>query len=87
MPYIATEDRKRFENLVKSMHLTDIRCAGDLNYLITHLVHAFFSMEDKINYQKYNDAVGALEGAKLELYRRFVGPYENTKIESNGDVP
>lgn len=30
--------------------------------------------------------VGALESAKLELYRRKVSPYEDQKIEANGDV-
>jgi hypothetical protein len=34
----------------------------------------------------YNDVIGALECCKLELYRRMVAPYENTKIKENGDV-
>jgi hypothetical protein len=34
----------------------------------------------------YNDAIGALEGAKLELYRRYVSAYEDDKIKENGDV-
>jgi len=29
---------------------------------------------------------GVLECAKLELYRRIAAPYEDTKIEENGDV-
>jgi len=32
------------------------------------------------------DAIGALECAKLELYRRVAAPYEDTKIAENGDV-
>lgn len=38
------------------------------------------------SYQTYNDIMGALEGAKLELYRRKIGIYEDKKIEENGDV-
>jgi hypothetical protein len=38
------------------------------------------------NYQHFNDVLGALEGAKLELYRRRIAPYEDTKIVENGDV-
>ena len=30
--------------------------------------------------------VGVLECAKLELYRRMAAPYEDEKIEDNGDV-
>ena len=30
--------------------------------------------------------VGVLECAKLELYRRLAAPYEDLKIEDNGDV-
>ena len=28
----------------------------------------------------------ALEGAKLEFYRRIVAPYEELKIKENGEV-
>jgi len=67
------------------MSLSKIRTAGELNYLITRLVHTFLGQKPE-SYQNYNDALGALEGAKLELYRRKIGPYENKKIEENGDV-
>ena len=39
------------------------------------------------SYQNYNDALGALEGAKLELYRQHIAKYEDVKIFQNGDVP
>jgi hypothetical protein len=32
------------------------------------------------------DVVGALECAKLELYRRLAAPYEDQKIKLNGDA-
>lgn len=86
MPYIKPEDRTKFEYLLKNMRLAEIKTAGDLNYLLTQLTHSFLSQKTH-SYQSYNDAMGALEGAKLELYRRYVAPYENTKIKTNGDVP
>jgi hypothetical protein len=86
MPYIKQEDRDKFEQLVKTMSLAEIKTAGELNYLITRLVHSFLG-QHKESYQGYNDAIGALEGAKLELYRRNISGYENEKIELNGDVP
>jgi len=33
-----------------------------------------------------NAIIGALECAKLELYRRVAAPYEDDKIAENGDV-
>ena len=86
MPYIQQSDRVRFEQLVKTMNLVEIGSAGELNYLITQLTHAFLN-HNKQSYQNYNDAMGALEGAKLELYRRSIAKYEDLKIEINGDVP
>ena len=57
---------------------------GTLNYIITKVVHWYLG--DNPNYERYNAAIGALECAKQELYRRKVSPYEDEKIEENGDV-
>ena len=86
MPYINAERRKGLTNLVNAMHFADIDTAGDLNYLITQLVHVFLSLRPQ-SYQNYNDALGALEGAKLELYRQHIAGYEDLKIGQNGNVP
>lgn len=85
MPYIKQEDRQRLKPLVDAMENTEIRTPGELNYLLTLLAHKFLNQKPE-SYQGYNDAVGALEGAKLELYRRHVASYENDKIKENGDV-
>jgi hypothetical protein len=58
--------------------------AGEINYIITRLVSAYFKRYP--SYQSINDVLGALEGAKLEFYRRVVGPYEDRKLQENGDV-
>ena len=34
-----------------------------------------------MRYQNVNAIIGALECAKLELYRRLIAPYEDTKVE------
>lgn len=59
---------------------------GELNYAITMLIKKYFERPGKGNYQAINDIVGALEGAKLEFYRRVAAPYEDKKIAENGDV-
>lgn len=84
MPYIKQEDRSRFEHWLRGAALSPPKTAGELNYVITRLTHIFLGTEAK--YQNFNDAIGALEGAKLELYRRQIASYEDTKIEENGDV-
>jgi hypothetical protein len=79
LPYIKQERR---EELVRDVLGPDN--AGELNYEFTELIRIYW--ERKGNYQAINDIVGALEGAKLEFYRRVAAPYEDVKIKENGDV-
>jgi len=59
--------------------------AGELNFALTLLVAEYIQRKG-LNYQNINDVMGALEGAKAEFYRRVAAPYEDTKIQQNGDV-
>jgi len=91
MPYIKESDRDHFEQLMGALNSTVILNAGELNYVLTKIVHHYLNKSKKdgnyeANYQAMNDVMGALEGCKLELYRRRIAPYENFKIEENGDV-
>lgn len=79
MPYITKENK---EDLLKTLK---IRNSGELNYLLTEAIKCYLQ-DNGERYQTYNDILGALEGAKLELYRRKIAPYEDKKIEENGDV-
>ena len=90
MPYIKKERRSDLEMFavqIDSLAQIGENCknAGELNYTLTRIVHGYLK-ENGGRYQQINDIIGALEGAKLELYRRKVAPYEDTKIEENGDV-
>lgn len=80
MPYIKEEQRKCLSNM-----LAVPSNAGELNYCFTELIIRFLTNKGT-NYQAINDVIGALEGAKLEFYRRVASPYENQKISENGDV-
>lgn len=90
MPYISKEKREDLENLTAMLDASFIADAGELNYLITKLTHNYLKQCErqfgKPTYKAYNDAIGALESAKLELYRRKVIPYEEEKKKQNGDV-
>lgn len=59
--------------------------AGELNFLITRLCDGFL-MKTGLSYKNINQAIGALECAKLELYRRVAAPYEDKKSRENGEV-
>lgn len=79
MPYIDEKARKSLDE-----GFTPIN-SGDLNYLVTKMITRYIASH-QLNYALINDIVGALEGAKLEFYRRIVVPYEDRKIKINGDV-
>lgn len=83
MPYIKYEAREELQ-------FRPPENAGELNYVLSMLVRDYLfrnpQTDYKANYQAYNDAMGALEGCKLELYRRMIAPYEDKKIIENGDV-
>lgn len=85
MPYIKQEDRARFASILERLNEVPIRSAGELNFLVTSVVHHYLQQFPK-SYGTYNEAIGALEAAKLELYRRQVAPYEDIKIQENGDL-
>lgn len=78
MPYISKDKR---------ILLTVDRpvTPGELNYKITLLLNEYLLTKGR-TYTSINDILGALEGAKLEFYRRIAVPYEDMKKEQNGDV-
>lgn len=79
MPYINHEARARLDAGEEPGD------AGELNYAITRLVDAYI-VRKGIRYANINEAIGALECAKLELYRRVAAPYEDQKMSESGDV-
>jgi hypothetical protein len=78
MPYIKQDDRERLD-------MDSAKNAGELNFILTEFCRRYFE-ENGGRYQQINDIIGALEGCKLEFYRRLAGPYEDGKIKENGDV-
>ena len=88
MPYIEQKDRnEKFGDLTCENLRLGYACEnpGDLNYVITVICQQYIKSKG-LRYQYINDVVGALEGAKLEFYRRIAAPYEDEKINLNGDV-
>ena len=81
MPYIPADERDSYTRRIPAT-------AGQLNYAITCLIVNYLNdpAGEKYSYQDYNEVMGVLECAKLELYRRMVVPYEILKQGENGDV-
>ena len=86
MPYISRKDRMKLdpkvEDLSKAISSLGPKILGNLNYVITQLVR----QTNPSSYSDYASLVGMLETMKLEFYRRATAPYEDKKIEENGDV-
>ena len=78
MPYI--EDARRADILSGDVP----RTVGELVFEITMVVLNF--LPAKPRFADYDAVIGALECAKLELYRRRVAVYEDQKMRENGDV-
>ena len=56
-----------------------------MNYAISMLCKEYIARFG-CYYTHLNSVMGVLESAKLEFYRRVVAPYEDKKIEENGDI-
>ena len=87
MPYLKQSDRRLLLPITNAIQEAEWTpdCPGDLNYLFT-VICLHYLAANGTSYQRFNDIIGALEGAKLELYRRQVAAYEDSKIAEHGDV-
>ncbi len=92
MPYVKQVDRSLYESAIAEIVLNlnrqgqdGLYPVGDLNYLISAIIDQTLTRQG-VRYQHLNAIIGALECAKLELYRRVAAPYEDVKITENGDV-
>ena len=81
------EDRPKYEESLSALigilkEQPVERVDGELNYIITRILKEVYPLR----YFNINRAMGVMESCKLEYYRRVAAPYEDTKIEQNGDV-
>lgn len=80
MPYLNPANRRAL-----TQGENDPETPGELNFAITLELIAYMDRMG-LSYETINDILGALEGAKLEFYRRVAVPFEETKIAINGDL-
>lgn len=91
MPYIKMDDRTDLDKYINQLNmvldqLDYDEIAGAMNYVITRIVTHGASPRADWKYHQLNTAVGVLECAKQELYRRVGGPKEVSAINVNGDT-
>lgn len=79
MPYVKQTDRQRLDGGAEADG------PGELNYVITKKIDSYLGRKG-LSYANLNEIIGVLECAKLEIYRRIVAKYEDSKIAENGDV-
>ena len=84
MPYIKPNRRKvlapALEALIRSIDKT--KRGAEINYIICKLVYALYADV----YTDLSAAIGDIESAKLEIYRRLLAPMEDRKRKENGEV-
>lgn len=87
MPYIKKEQRPAIDQLITPLidHLKSLPLEnqdGSLNYAVTKIIKHVYPQK----YFHFNRALGVLTAVTQELYRKIIGPYEDTKISENGEV-
>jgi hypothetical protein len=87
MPYITQEDRPQYDDVLETLiellkEKPPESVDGHLNYVVTRVIKEVYPLR----YYHINKAMGVLECIQHEFYRRVAAPYEDTKIEQNGDV-
>lgn len=86
MPYIKEEDRKKLDSIVDQMILKGVEPDGKLNYIIFKFCKEYFEHKAKKSYNNLKNFIAELTECGAEIRRRMLSPYEDEKIEENGDV-
>lgn len=88
MPYIKREDRAQYQDLITQLAALvpqdRMARAGHFNYIVSLLIEKTYG--SKIRYADHNEIMGVLNCIAQEFYRRKTAPYEDKKIEEEGDL-
>jgi hypothetical protein len=87
MPYITQDQRPALDDIIAPLtnHIKNLPLEqqdGALNYVVTKILKEVYPPR----YFNYNRAMGVLSCIQAEFYRKDVAPYEDIKIQENGDV-
>lgn len=82
MPYIKQKDRPTKDDVYNMMIEANVVANGDLNYIL----FKFCKYQVAPSYNNYKNFCGELRQCATEIERKILAPYEDSKIEENGDV-
>lgn len=92
MPYIKQDKRAVLDpsidellNALRELESDDPtnNMEGNINYVISRILYRVYPGD---SYREVNDAMGVLESAKAEYYRKRAAPLEDQKEFDNGPV-
>jgi hypothetical protein len=96
MPYIDEEERKELDDAISNLAncIRDKKIGldnphdfsnylGRINYCFSRVIGQLMR---EPSYKKIAMITGVLENIKQEFYRRVASPYEDKKINENGDI-
>jgi hypothetical protein len=88
MPYISRSERKQYQEVLSTLAeiIPNDRMLrpGHINYIVSLLIEKVYGTQ--LRYADHNEVVGVLNCIALEFYRRKTAPYEDIKIEEEGDL-
>lgn len=90
MPYIKQYERGQYDRLIQEVVDALTRSGGvkpnvgHINYVLSSILWKMFDLNPR--YETANDLAGVLTCVQAEFQRRKVAPYEDKKIEENGDI-
>jgi hypothetical protein len=85
MPY-TPEERRELQYEPIRLLSRFIQDKGDLNHAICELTAMLMLRTGGMGYTNVSEWLDAVGGAHDEMRRRLLDPYEDVKIEENGDV-
>lgn len=85
MPYIKRGKRENLDHSIAAL-VSHASASGDYAYIYFRLLaNSAHALAPK-SFAGFAAAMGILEAAKAEFYRRVVVPYEEERMKENGDV-
>jgi len=86
MPYIKYSKREDLEVDLNSVS-KKVETIGELTYCFYKLAINYLGNKESFpTYSDYAEIIAALENSKIEFYLRKLSPYEDIKMQENGDV-
>lgn len=88
MPYIKQKDREKIDWIIANLaaELKTKGVTGNMNYAVFKLYCNLEKLGECSNYKEKSRFLAELTECAAEIRRRKLAPYEDKKIEENGDV-